>query len=265
MMAIDAYRRLRIRPKMSMSKSVIVIEKTMDQNNQPEQITTLSDRRGRRTLGEVALQLAVQTFVLLIVFSGFGRADALDNSLHATHGIDAKMSYCEDCHGRAGQGYFGFYPIPRLAGQQIAYFENQLRAFVEQRRTNNIMSNVARDLSSAMISALARNFRALIPQPLGGGPKNLVAAGREIFQDGLPDANIAACSACHGPDATGVEQIPRLAGQLYPYVVKELTNWGKERGRNTTQPNPSTTMLPIAHSLSKRQIEAVAAYVSYLK
>ena len=69
----------------------------------------------------------------------------------------------------------------------------------------------------------------------------------------------AACAACHGPDATGSGQIPRLAGQLYPYVIKELTNWSKERGQNPTKPDTSAIMSPVAHSLSKPQIEAVAA------
>ena len=92
-----------------------------------------------------------------------------------------------------------------------------------------------------------------------------MATGKEIFQDGVPDANIAACAACHGPDAMGHEQIPRLAGQLYSYVVKELADWGTERGQNPAKPDTSAIMLPIAHSLNKRQIEAVAAYVSSLK
>jgi len=81
----------------------------------------------------------------------------------------------------------------------------------------------------------------------------------------VPDANIAACAACHGPQASGTGQIPRLAGQLYPYVIKELMNWGKERGQNPTVPDTSAIMSPVAHSLSRSQIEAVAAYVSYLK
>ena len=89
------------------------------------------------------------------------------------------MEYCQDCHGPSGQGYRGFYPIPRLAGQQTEYIENQLRAFVERRRPNNIMANVAHVLSPAMIAALAANFRSFNPAPLGGAPKNQVAAGRK--------------------------------------------------------------------------------------
>jgi cytochrome c553 len=92
-----------------------------------------------------------------------------------------------------------------------------------------------------------------------------VARGEQIFQNGVPEANVAACAACHGPDATGSEQIPRLAGQLYPYVVKVLENWSKERGQNPANPDTSTIMKPVAHSLTKPQIEAVAAYVNSLK
>jgi cytochrome c553 len=56
-----------------------------------------------------------------------------------------------------------------------------------------------------------------------------------------------------------------LAGQLYPYVVKTLTNWGQERGQIPTNQDTSAIMQPVAHSLNKAQIDAVAAYVSSLR
>ncbi len=209
--------------------------------------------------------LPLQAALLVLVFSATGRADSADRSTASTGGFKAKLQYCQDCHGPSGQGYRGFYPIPRLAGQQTDYIENQLRAFVERRRPNNIMANVAHVLSPAMINALATHFRSLNPAPIGGAPRQLVAEGRRIFEGGVPDANVAACAACHGPDATGRGQIPRLAGQLYPYLIKELTNWGKERGQLPTHPDTSFIMAPVAHSLNKSEVEAVAAYLSYLK
>ena len=127
------------------------------------------------------------------------------------------------------------------------------------------MFNVAHSLSPATIAALAAHFRDLNPQPIGGAPRQLLGMGKKIFEDGVPDANVAACAACHGPDATGSGEIPRLAGQLYPYVIKELVNWGKERGQNPARPDTSAVMSPVAHSLTRAQIEAVAAFVSYLK
>jgi len=218
-------------------------------------LKTSSQVPRRRSAILVGMQLAVQAAILAVVFTGASRADD----------VQAKLGYCKDCHGPSAQGYRGYFPIPRLAGQQPEYLENQLRAFTEHRRTNNIMFNVAHTLSPAMISALAANFRALNPNPIGGAPTQLVATGKKIFEDGVPDANIAACAACHGPEATGSGQIPRLAGQLYPYVIKELVNWGKERGQNPAKPDTSTIMSPVAHSLNKSQIEAVAAFVSSLK
>ena len=58
--------------------------------------------------------------------------------------FQAKLTYCEECHGSSARGFRGYYPIPRLAGQQIEYLENQLRAFVERRRKSNIMFDVSR-------------------------------------------------------------------------------------------------------------------------
>jgi cytochrome c553 len=194
-----------------------------------------------------------------------GKAQAEDEHAASRGSVQAKLSYCKDCHGPSAQGYVGFFPIPRLAGQQTEYLENQLQAFIEHRRTNNVMFNVAHALSPSMITALAASFRQLNPPPLGGGPRQSVAEGKRIFEDGVPQANIAACAACHGPAATGVGEIPRLAGQLYPYLIKELINWGKERGQNPAKPDTSAIMSPVAHSLTRAQIEAVSAYLSYLK
>jgi cytochrome c553 len=217
----------------------------------------------RRAIETIQLRSVFLIAILTVVFVGVGRAQ--HGIAASSQDVQAKISYCKDCHGPSAQGYRGYFPIPRLAGQQPAYLENQLQAFIEHRRTNNVMFNVAHSLSPSMLAALAANFHALNPPPIGGAPRQLVATGRKIFQDGMPDENIAACAACHGPDATGSGQIPRLAGQLYPYVIKELTNWGKERGQNPARPDISAVMSPVAHSLNERQIEAVAAYVSTLK
>jgi len=179
--------------------------------------------------------------------------------------VAAKLAYCEVCHGVSAQGFHGYYPIPRLAGQQTEYLQNQLQAFAEKRRTNNIMLNVSHVLSPAMIAALADDFRSLNPKALGGAPKDLVDTGKKIFDEGIPSANVPACASCHGADARGNGPFPRLAGQLFDYVNNKLTNWDKERGQNSEKPDTSAIMQPIAHSLTPPQIKAVAAYLSYLE
>ena len=213
-----------------------------------------------RLVGAASLQLVLLALALSVPDArGAGRASK------ARGDMQAKLDYCKDCHGRSAQGFHGYFPIPRLAGQQPEYLKNQLQAFIEHRRTNNIMFNVAHSLSPAMMDALAADFRALNPPPLGGGPRRLVPAGEKIFQNGVPEANVAACAACHGPEAQGIGEIPRLAGQLPDYLYSKLINWSKERGQNPTEPDISAIMSPVAHSLSKQQVEAVAAYLSDLR
>jgi cytochrome c553 len=75
---------------------------------------------------------------------------------------------------------------------------------------------------------------------------------------------IAACSACHGTEGKGQNEIPRLAGQVYAYTVGQLTGWKTERGQGSAV-DTSAIMAPTAHNLTRSQVEAVAAYVSYLQ
>ena len=202
---------------------------------------------------------------MLVVRVGAAHAQDTHPAGVSAKDIQAKLAYCEVCHGVSAQGFRGYYPIPRLAGQQPQYLENQLQAFVEHRRTNNIMFNVGHVLSPAMITALVTDFHELNPKPLGGAPKDLIPVGKKIFDEGIPAANVPACSSCHGPDGKGNGPFPRLAGQLNDYTISKLVNWTKERGQNPASPDTSAIMAPIAHSLTKPQIEAVAAYLSYLE
>ena len=228
---------------------------------------TLDEGHRRPLLNGISLKLTLQAAVLAIVFSVAGRVDGADAAAVSQQEVKAKMDYCEVCHGLSGRGFVGFYPVPRLAGQQPEYIENELKGFVERKRENtaspektNVMFNVGHVLSPEMIKALAEKFHELNPKPVGGAPKELVAAGKKIFEEGVPDANVPPCASCHGPDAKGNGPIPRLAGQLYPYIVTQLMNWGKERAETN-----SNIMAPIVHGLTESQIDAVAAYVNYLE
>jgi cytochrome c553 len=179
--------------------------------------------------------------------------------------LKAKIDYCKTCHGLQGQGFRGSYPMPRLAGQQPEYLVNQLKAFIERRRNNPVMFNVAHVLTPQLEKALAEQFRDLNPKPLGGGAAGDVAEGKRIFRDGIPKSDVPACASCHGDDAKGRDAFPRLAGQLSDYMYRKLTNWDKERGQDKNNPDNSAIMQPIAHNLTDVQIRAVAAYLSTLE
>ncbi len=212
----------------------------------------------------ICLQSALVVAATATVFSAAGHAQNKVTVNFSRPDLEAKIVYCKTCHGLSGQGYRGYLPMPRLAGQQPTYLENQLRAFIGRRRTNPVMFNVAHALSPSMLTALAAYFKDLNPEPLGGAPRDFVATGKTIYEDGLPESNVPACAACHGMEGKGEGEIPRLAGQLFPYTVKVLTNWTKERGQGPTQ-DISALMKPTAHNLTQTQIQAVAAYVSFFK
>ena len=208
-------------------------------------------------------QLALQAAILAVVFSMPGRAE--DKDTLSAKDLQAKIDYCQRCHQPSGQGIRAASPIPRLAGQQVEYFENQLRAFIDHRRLHSVMENVAHNLSPSTQRAIAEHFRDLNPKPVGGAPKELVAGGKQIFEEGVAEANIPPCASCHGPDAKGNGAFPRLAGQLDEYIQNKLLNWSNERGQDAANPDTSAIMQPIAHTLTKGQIAAVAAYLNYLE
>src|SRR5271165_370178 len=221
-------------------------------------------------MNAVSLTFALQAMVFALIVPTAGRtADFGKVSHHPAQPVPGKMQYCTTCHGLSGQGYFGYYPIPRIAGQTSEYLENQLKAFIERRRQGDSPLNLGKvhEMSPALRTALAAHFEDLDARPIGGGPRHLIEQGRKIFEEGVPGANVPACSACHGPAAVGDGQNPRLAGQLYPYTVQELANWNKERTQNVQaqEQDSSGVMAPIARSMNKQQMEAVAAYLSYLK
>src|ERR1700751_2308334 len=101
--------------------------------------------------------------------------------------LKAKTDYCKTCHGIDAQGFRGAAPMPRLAGQQPEYVKNQLQAFIERRRSNPVMNNVAHVLSPEMVTALSNYFKDLNPKPLGGGGASaeLVPEGKKIFEEGI--------------------------------------------------------------------------------
>lgn len=179
----------------------------------------------------------------------------------AGHGESPAIRNCTWCHGGSAEGYT---PAPRLAGQRVQYIENQLLDFRAHTRNNPFsklyMWGAAGNLSRQRIHDLAAYFSAISPRAADDGDRELVATGRTIYQEGLPDSNIVACVACHGPEAQGVRQIPRLGGLAYSYLTRRLEQWAEGYHAAAGPPMPS-----IAGKLSRHQIKALASYLSFIK
>jgi cytochrome c553 len=182
-------------------------------------------------------------------------------SAAAGHAESLAVRNCTWCHGGSAQGYT---PAPRLAGQRPQYVEKQLMNFREHTRDNPFsklyMWGAAANLSPHTARNLAIYFSTIPPKAANDGDKELAATGRAIYQEGIPDSNVAACVACHGPNAQGVGEIPRLGGLAYTYLQRRLEQW--REGYHTAAGPP---MPHIAGKLSPKQIAALASYLSFIK
>jgi cytochrome c553 len=194
------------------------------------------------------LKLAILAIVGFGVWPAMGSAESL------------AVRNCTWCHGASAQGYA---PAPRLAGQRPAYIESQLASFRQHVRdapfSKLYMWGATAHLGRQSARNLAIYFSALFPQAADDGDRTLVPTGRSIYQLGLPDSNIVACVACHGPNAEGIRDIPRLGGLSYLYLKRRLEQWKAGYHGALSRPMPD-----IASRLDPRQIAALASYLSYI-
>jgi cytochrome c553 len=134
-------------------------------------------------------------------------------------GESAGVRNCTWCHGTSGQG---FMVAPRLAGQRPQYIESQLRSFAAHTRDNPFSKQYMWGAVAALGPHAARDlaiyFATIAPKAANDGDWNLAAKGKTIYLEGIPESNIVSCYACHGPNAEGVRDIPRLGGLAYFYL-----------------------------------------------
>ena len=84
------------------------------------------------------------------------------------------------------------------------------------------MWGMASQLKDDAIAAIAAHYAAQGAAPGHSGDAALLARGRPIFEQGVPDKGIAACASCHGAHAQGNGPFPRLAGQHAGYLLKQM-------------------------------------------
>ena len=165
---------------------------------------------------------------------------------------DANVQVCAACHGPNGNSKDPQYPV--LAGQNARYIYLQLKDFKEGRRHDPQMEPMAKPLERDDMLAVADYFSKQKQAPTGfkADPAK-VAAGRQKADEVL-------CSMCHGGDFVGQNEIPRVAGQHYAYVKKQLSDF-KARRRN----NDAGNMTSVASTLSDDDIENLSHYIANLQ
>jgi cytochrome c553 len=184
-----------------------------------------------------------------------GLAHAADPA-EADPALQNTLQSCAACHGPNGRSVAPTFP--NLAAQTVPYIEAQLKAFKDQTRgdpdAQAYMWGMAAPLSDATISALAAHYTKQTPAKGTGGDTALIARGKEVFEKGIPAAQIPACATCHGAQAQGMAAFPRLAGQHAPYLLKQMLVI-QSALRN------APVMHGVVKDLTRDQMLAVAAYL----
>jgi len=158
---------------------------------------------------------------------------------------------CAACHGPDGNSTNPLWP--RLAGQTARYLYLQLKDFKDGRRKDPLMSPMAASLSRQDMLDLADYFAAQRPTSDRYKVEDAkVAQGKQIAADAL-------CPMCHLGEFSGQNEVPRVKGQHYEYIVKQLKDF---RARNRT--NDAGNMTAYAQGLTDEQVDALAQYITNL-
>ncbi|MEY3675057.1 MAG: hypothetical protein RJB47_1765 [Pseudomonadota bacterium] len=165
--------------------------------------------------------------------------------------MPAKAGSCIGCHGPNGNSTMP--GIPSLAAQNARYIYLQLRDFQEGRRHNDMMTPMTAGLSKDDMREIADYYSKQKLSSKG------FKADAEKAKLGKAKADETLCAMCHLGEFVGQNEIPKVAGQNYDYVVKSLTDF-----KAKTRTNDAGNMTSVASTLSAADIENLAHYIAGL-
>jgi cytochrome c553 len=82
-----------------------------------------------------------------------------------------------------------------------------------------------------------------------------MAAGKKIFDEGIPAQQVPPCQTCHGEKAAGNGPFPRLAGQHRSYLERQLAAFISNARANELMHENSK-------NLTALQVSQIAAFLS---
>ncbi len=162
-----------------------------------------------------------------------------------------KAEACGACHGADGNATIP--GTPSLAGQPVYFTHWQLIKYRDGRRKDPQMSPLAKNLTDTDMADLAAYFAAqrALPRPATTDPAK-VAEGKRL-------ATLHHCASCHRPDLSGQQQVPRLAGQDYDYLLRLLRGF-----KAKTASDLDGTMTMAVQPLRGDDIENLVHYIASL-
>ena len=155
---------------------------------------------------------------LIIIFLGMGTI------MVDAQPLSERLAPCLACHGENGRSEVP--EVPSLGGQPAFYVMVQLYMFRERMRPVEPMTEMLKGVNDNDLRAMAELIAKLpAPQPLTttADPARAERASELIRQN--------RCNICHRPNFSGIENVPRLAGQREEYLLKSLRGY-KDNSRH---------------------------------
>lgn len=194
------------------------------------------------------LKFFTPTVLMVLVFLTFPlRAAAQDIEAGRS-----KAQACAACHGADGNSSSGAFP--NLAGQSWRYIYVQLKDFKEGRRSNPLMTPMAMPLSRQDMIDIANFYAAQTPLP------STFKADESKIKLGKAKADETLCAMCHLGGFSGQNEIPKVAGQQYDYIVGQLRAF-----KARTRTNDAGNMTSVSQTLSEKDIENLGHYITSLR
>jgi cytochrome c553 len=167
--------------------------------------------------------------------------------------IQQRAAACFACHGEHGQSQTE--NTPSLGGQQAPYALIQLFMFREKLRDYEPMNEMAKSLSDADLRDFS-DFIATLPKP----PAPTDAGDPARMQRAQALATQNHCNACHKPDFSGGDNVPRIADQREDYLAKTLAAY-KDNSRH----GYDGTMAEVMGPITPEQIADLAYYIARVR
>jgi cytochrome c553 len=206
------------------------------------------------TAGKLLILLAaLPALAAAAVPTGRDLAQATRAKPDLEHGAQL-FAQCVSCHGAEGAGQENG-STPRIAGQHYSVLLKQLVDFRHGKRWDFRMEEHAKEHFLAKPQDIA-DVAAFVAQ-LDGGSKRGIGDG--IHADDGARIFGSRCASCHGPSGAGngQEAIPRLGGQHFAYLVRQM--YDAVDGRRPTLQRVHPRKI---EPLDFEQVQAVADYLS---
>ncbi len=182
---------------------------------------------------------------------------------------------CAACHGDQGAGgKKGEYP--RIAGQRVAYIENQLKNFRSRTRVNIPMYPYTqeRELSDEDIKDIAAYLAGIElsnKMPIFKGTEDALTRLQMVDRvmiipraEGNLDHGQAIyqkqCAACHGKTGKGRGMFPMLVGQYTNYLKRQVDLYLKG-----DRPHDEEGTVGVLNGLKEQDVQDILAYLTSIQ